>query len=112
MAASAASRLGLVDRFRPPGGRVPASPRPVLFNREGRVGRRTPEGVPMRASGLSVVAAVVLASVGGRACAQPAPGVGAPPRPVVSPYLNLARRDVNPAVNYYGIVRPQLATSA
>lgn len=29
-------------------------------------------------------------------------------RPPVSPYLNLARRDVNPAINYYGLVRPQL----
>jgi predicted alpha/beta hydrolase len=25
----------------------------------------------------------------------------------VSPYLNLARRDINPAINYYGLVRPQ-----
>jgi hypothetical protein len=29
-------------------------------------------------------------------------------KPPVSPYLNLARRDVNPAINYYGLVRPQL----
>src|SRR5947207_10664448 len=27
--------------------------------------------------------------------------------PPVSPYLNLARRDINPAINYYGLVRPQ-----
>src|SRR5262249_10483647 len=29
-------------------------------------------------------------------------------RPVVSPYLNLARTG-DPAVNYYGLVRPQIA---
>jgi hypothetical protein len=28
-------------------------------------------------------------------------------RPSVSPYLNLARRGVPPAINYYGLVRPQ-----
>jgi hypothetical protein len=28
--------------------------------------------------------------------------------PTVSPYINLLRRDINPAVNYYGSVRPQL----
>lgn len=27
--------------------------------------------------------------------------------PVFSPYLNLLRRDANPAVNYYGLVRPE-----
>jgi len=31
-------------------------------------------------------------------------------RPAFSPYLNMARGG-NPAVNYYGLVRPQMATS-
>ena len=31
-------------------------------------------------------------------------------RPVFSPYLNLVRRDAPPGINYFGIVRPQLAT--
>jgi hypothetical protein len=33
---------------------------------------------------------------------------GAYPRPVVSPYINLLRGNVNPAINYYGIVRPEI----
>jgi hypothetical protein len=32
-----------------------------------------------------------------------------PSRPTLSPYLNLADGQSNPAVTYYGIVRPQLA---
>jgi hypothetical protein len=28
-------------------------------------------------------------------------------RPTVSPYLNLLQRNTNPAINYYGIVRPE-----
>jgi hypothetical protein len=32
--------------------------------------------------------------------------VGAPPPPY-SPYLNLLRPGANPAINYYGLVRPQ-----
>jgi hypothetical protein len=58
------------------------------------------------------VAAVVLVCAGEWCSAQqPAPGVLGPPRPTFSPYLNLARRDVDPGVNYYGIVRPQIATA-
>jgi hypothetical protein len=30
------------------------------------------------------------------------------PPPAVSPYLNLVRRGTSPAINYYGIVRPEL----
>ncbi|MCI0461936.1 MAG: hypothetical protein L0Z62_33710 [Gemmataceae bacterium] len=30
-------------------------------------------------------------------------------RPTVSPYLNLTRRDSNPAINYYNLVRPEFA---
>ena len=38
----------------------------------------------------------------------PARPIGRPPAgPVVSPYLNLVRRSGSPAINYYGIVRPQ-----
>jgi hypothetical protein len=29
----------------------------------------------------------------------------------ISPYLNLTRTNINPAINYYGTVRPQLAYS-
>ncbi|MBL8799704.1 MAG: hypothetical protein JNM56_37830 [Planctomycetia bacterium] len=29
-------------------------------------------------------------------------------RPTFSPYLNLLRRDNNPAINYYGLVRPEI----
>jgi hypothetical protein len=36
------------------------------------------------------------------------PGVGPVARPAVSPYLNLLRGG-NPAINYYGLVRPQIA---
>src|SRR5437870_11060220 len=32
-------------------------------------------------------------------------------RPTFSPYLNLARPGGNPALNYYGLVRPQIQTS-
>lgn len=57
-------------------------------------------------------AVAVLACAGGRGSAQqPAPGVLGPQRPTFSPFLNLARRDVDPALNYYGIVRPQIATA-
>src|SRR5262245_773864 len=57
-----------------------------------------------------LLVAVVVLACAGESSAQPAPGVPGPPRPVFSPYLNLARRDAPPAVNYYGIVRPQFAT--
>ena len=32
--------------------------------------------------------------------------------PTVSPYINLLRRDINPAVNYFGVVAPQLNYNA
>ncbi len=51
-------------------------------------------------------------SAAGTAAAQPAYGPrSAPayaPSPPVSPYLNLLRRGSSPAVNYYGLVRPQI----
>ncbi len=54
---------------------------------------------------------VVAAAVGGPAAAQPAGG-GPPPRPAVSPYLNLLNRNNPAVVNYYGLVRPQMATGS
>jgi hypothetical protein len=63
-----------------------------------------------------VVAALSLAP--GAVRAQFQPGLpGGPPgppgpttRPAFSPYLNLARRDTAPGINYYGLVRPQINT--
>ncbi len=38
-----------------------------------------------------------------------AQGPGSPPnRPTVSPYLNLLRSNGSPALNYYGLVRPEI----
>lgn len=39
--------------------------------------------------------------------AQPVPPGGVPQRPTFSPYLNLLNRGAGPAVNYFGMVRPQ-----
>src|SRR5437879_2241913 len=52
-------------------------------------------------------------AVGPRAEAQFAgpPQVNPFGRPAVSPYLNLQRGGINPGVNYYGLVRPQIDTS-
>ena len=33
-------------------------------------------------------------------------------RPAFSPYLNLNRRGANPAINYFGMVRPQLTAAS
>jgi hypothetical protein len=42
----------------------------------------------------------------------PTQPTGQPPyRPPVSPYINLLRRGGNPAINYYGLVRPQIEFS-
>jgi hypothetical protein len=43
-----------------------------------------------------------------RAQAVPPRGVPGYASPVVSPYLNLLRRGSDPAVNYYGLVRPEV----
>lgn len=32
-------------------------------------------------------------------------------RPTISPYLNLTRPGANPALNYYGLVKPQMETT-
>jgi hypothetical protein len=65
---------------------------------------------------LLALAAVLtcVAGTAGPAAAQ-APGprtVQLPPGPTVSPFLNLTRRGTLPAINYYGMVRPQLNTYA
>jgi hypothetical protein len=55
--------------------------------------------------------ALVVATCADRAIAQvPIGGPGLPQqyRPAYSPYLNLLRSGSSPAVNYYGLVRPQL----
>lgn len=54
-------------------------------------------------TGLAVVIGVGIGS--SRAAAQPlGPGLQ---RPAFSPYLNLNRPGTNPAINYFGLVRPQ-----
>jgi hypothetical protein len=55
----------------------------------------------------ATVLAVLAVSVwGGAVVAQQPPG---PPvlRPAYSPYLNLLRQGTSPAINYYGLVRPE-----
>ena len=54
------------------------------------------------------VVAATLAAAG--AAAQPPRGPNLPP--AFSPYLNLARPGADAAVNYYGIVRPQVQATA
>lgn len=56
-----------------------------------------------RATGLALLGWLLLAQP---AVAQP-PGGGPVLSPPFSPYLNLARPGTNPAINYFGIVRPQ-----
>lgn len=67
----------------------------------------------MRRSSSLWVAILAICALPGAVRAQP-PGVGGlgASRPVYSPYLNLARRDVPPGVNYYGLVRPQVAAQS
>ena len=52
----------------------------------------------------AVVASAVVASAGS---AQPQPS-GGPPAPSFGQYLNLINRGGSPALNYFGIVQPQL----
>ena len=55
-----------------------------------------------------LLAALALASQSERASAQFTPGQPYQPyRPLVSPYLNLARPG-NPGINYFGLVKPQI----
>jgi hypothetical protein len=51
----------------------------------------------------------VLVGAAGAARAQPpVPGGPGATRPAFSPYLNLARPGTAPALNYYGLVRPEV----
>jgi hypothetical protein len=54
---------------------------------------------------------IVVAGIGpGSALGQlpyTAPRTSPLPRPAFSPYLNLLNRNTNPAIQYYGIVRPE-----
>jgi hypothetical protein len=70
----------------------------------------TTEEIVMKHCSAGLLAAITLAtSVHAQ---QPQIGSYNPPvvnpRPVISPYLNLNRTGVNPAINYFGIVRPQM----
>jgi hypothetical protein len=61
---------------------------------------------------LTILAALlVLASFSSIASAQAPlrPGITSGFRPTTSPYLNLNRAGVPPAINYYQLVRPELA---
>jgi hypothetical protein len=55
---------------------------------------------------LSVAVAAGWLGTAAVATAQPQTPL-TPARPTFSPYLNLLRNDASPAVNYYGIVRPE-----
>ena len=60
----------------------------------------------MTRSAVPAVGLMFIALSAGSVSAQPRPPVVNRP-PAFSPYLNLLRGGVSPAVNYYGIVRPQ-----
>src|SRR5262245_7215325 len=67
---------------------------------------RDPEDRSMKTTmwlaAIAVVASV--SNVHAQTTGRPLGGVTNPP---YSPYLNLVRPGVNPAINYYGLVRPQ-----
>ncbi|HJZ90701.1 MAG TPA: hypothetical protein VKE40_07480 [Gemmataceae bacterium] len=52
---------------------------------------------------LAIIAIGPMVTASGARAQSP---IGAPP-PAYSPYLNLIRPGANPALNYYGLVRPQ-----
>lgn len=60
---------------------------------------------------LAAASLVALLALGQPAFAQAPirPGITPPARPAFSPYLNLLRPGGTPTLNYYGIVRPELA---
>jgi hypothetical protein len=65
----------------------------------------------LRAAGVGL--GILAAFVGATAWAQvPGPYLNPSRRPAVSPYINLARPFSDPAVNYYGIVRPEVGFRA
>jgi hypothetical protein len=57
----------------------------------------------------SIVLALFLFAIGQARAQVGYPGPGGTPfsKPVVSPYINLLRAGSPPAINYYGLVRPQ-----
>jgi hypothetical protein len=55
----------------------------------------------------STLIALTLTLAASAAHAQPPTGTAPYSAPVLNPYLNLLNRG-NPAINYYGIVRPQI----
>ena len=67
----------------------------------------------MKISWFAAACAIVASLSAGVASAQPSPppvpgGGGYTRPPAFSPYLNLLRRGNSPALNYYGLVRPEL----
>lgn len=57
----------------------------------------------------AAVIAILLGAVGGVKAQPPAPRpLGPVANPPVSPYINLLRPGSSPAINYYGLVRPQV----
>src|SRR5207248_1125492 len=81
----------------------PARPNRKIRRKRAGVAADTIAGEFMKTLVLVTVAALALAT---SAAAQPPPGPGMTPG--FSPYLNLLNRG-NPAINYYGLVRPQFA---
>src|SRR5262245_34958533 len=80
--------------------------------RRHREARRSSTEIPMKMFTLAALASFV---VGAPALAQyrpnypcGAPGAYPGGSPAVSPYLNILGRGNNPAINYYGITRPQI----
>src|SRR5262245_54180618 len=64
----------------------------------------------MRTLVLTLAAVALAVAMDTRAAAQLRPGPSGPtPGPVVSPYLNLRNNRTDPAISYFGIVRPQMA---
>lgn len=64
-----------------------------------------------RAWGFVVGVVGVLAAIAPAVAQPPAAPAGPALQPPFSPYLNLARRNSSPAINYFGIVRPQMRLS-
>jgi hypothetical protein len=63
----------------------------------------------MKATQLTLATFLFLSAHSSNAHGQPPSRQQINPYPTVSPYLNLARQRGNPAINYYGLVRPQFA---
>ena len=63
----------------------------------------------MKRTVTAVLFVVAIVAAPAHAQFQPGPYGGPGYSPPVSPYLNLLRRGSDPAINYYGIVRPELS---